>query len=73
MIASHEVSRRHAQILPDRDGWTVTDLGSTNGLRLNGRPVGVPTQLRDGDVIEVGAVELTRGALNPWAWKLPRA
>ena len=58
VIAAHEVSRRHAQILPDRDGWTLTDLHSTNGVRLNGRPLGVPTRLQDGDVIEVGAVEL---------------
>jgi hypothetical protein len=58
VIAANEVSRRHAQIAPDRDGWTLTDLGSTNGVRLNGRPVGVPTRLADGDVIELGAVEL---------------
>jgi len=58
VIAASEVSRRHAQIAPDRDGWTLTDLGSTNGVRLNGRPVGVPTRLADGDVIELGAVEL---------------
>jgi len=58
VIAAHEVSRHHARIVPDRDGWTLTDLNSTNGLRLNGRPVGVPTQLADGDVIELGAVEL---------------
>jgi hypothetical protein len=59
VIAMHEVSRRHAQITPDRDGWTLSDLGSTNGVRLNGRPLGVPTRLADGDVIELGAVELT--------------
>ena len=58
VIAAHEVSRHHARIVPDRDGWTLTDLNSTNGVRLNGRPVGVPTQLADGDVIELGAVEL---------------
>jgi Protein of unknown function (DUF3662)/FHA domain len=58
VIAAHEVSRRHAQIVPDRDGWTLTDLDSTNGVRLNGRPVGVTTRLQDGDVIELGAVEL---------------
>jgi hypothetical protein len=58
VIAAHEVSRRHAQILPDRDGWTLTDLDSTNGVRLNGRPLGVPTRLQDGDVMEVGSVEL---------------
>jgi hypothetical protein len=58
VIAAHEVSRRHAQIVPDRDGWILTDLGSTNGVRLNGRPLGVPARLADGDVIELGAVEL---------------
>jgi pSer/pThr/pTyr-binding forkhead associated (FHA) protein len=58
VIAAHEVSRHHAEIAPDRDGWTLTDLDSTNGVRLNGRPVGVPTRLQDGDVIELGAVEL---------------
>ena len=58
VIAANEVSRRHAQIAPDNEGWTLTDLDSTNGVRLNGRPIGVPTRLADGDVIEVGAVEL---------------
>jgi pSer/pThr/pTyr-binding forkhead associated (FHA) protein len=58
VLAAHEVSRHHAQIVPDRDGWTLTDLDSTNGVRLNGRPIGVPTRLQDGDVIELGAVEL---------------
>jgi Protein of unknown function (DUF3662)/FHA domain len=58
VIAANEVSRHHAQIAPDQDGWVVTDLGSTNGVRLNGHPIGVPTRLEDGDVIELGAVEL---------------
>lgn len=58
VIAANEVSRHHAQISPDREGWTLADLGSTNGVRLNGRPVGVPTRLQDGDVIGLGSVEL---------------
>jgi hypothetical protein len=58
VIAANEVSRHHAQIAPDRDGWTLLDLGSTNGVRLNGHQVGVPTRLQDGDVIELGSVEL---------------
>jgi hypothetical protein len=58
VIAANEVSRHHARIAPDRDGWTVTDLSSTNGVLLNGRPVGVPTKLSDGDVIGLGSVEL---------------
>ena len=60
VIAASEVSRHHAQILPDEDGWTITDLASTNGVRLNGRQIGVPTRLQDGDVIELASsVELT--------------
>src|SRR5271154_1896852 len=29
------ISRRHAQIRPGPDGWTVEDLGSTNGVLVN--------------------------------------
>jgi len=58
VIPAQEVSRRHAQIVPDANGWTLSDLGSTNGIRVNGRQVGVPTRLTDGDVIGIGPVEL---------------
>ena len=44
VIAANEVSRHHAQIAPDRDGWTLADLGSTNGVLLNGHALGVPTR-----------------------------
>ncbi len=30
------ISRRHAEIRPGPDGWTVEDLGSTNGVLVNG-------------------------------------
>ena len=30
------VSRKHAEIRPSGDGWTVADLGSTNGVLVNG-------------------------------------
>jgi hypothetical protein len=58
VIAANEVSRHHAQIVPERDGWSLADLGSTNGVLLNGRPLGVPTRLSAGDVIGLGSVEL---------------
>lgn len=58
VIAANEVSRHHAQIVPERDGWSLADLGSTNGVLLNGRPLGVPTRLAAGDVIGLGSVEL---------------
>ncbi len=59
VLSSTEVSRRHAEIIPDDGAWILVDLGSTNGVRLNARPIGVPTQLTDGDVIEIGPHELT--------------
>jgi hypothetical protein len=46
-------SRKHAQ-LKRRDGaWTLTDLGSTNGTRLNGQTV-QSRELSDGDTITIG-------------------
>ena len=58
VIPMQEVSRRHAQIVPQDGGWMLIDLNSTNGVRLNGRMLGAPSRLSPGDVIEIGAVEL---------------
>ena len=52
------VSRRHAQLTKEREGYFVTDLGSSNGTTVNGQPL-VPHQarlLRNGDRIKVGLV-----------------
>jgi hypothetical protein len=47
-------SRKHAR-LKRRDGtWTLTDLGSTNGTRLNGQTV-QSRELSDGDTITIGS------------------
>jgi pSer/pThr/pTyr-binding forkhead associated (FHA) protein len=52
------ISRRHAEIAPAGDGWTVRDLGSTNGVRLNGRDIRGQEHLQPGDVIELGSTEM---------------
>jgi hypothetical protein len=52
------VSRRHAQIRPRDGGWTIEDLGSTNGLRVNGRRVTGAVPLNRGDRIELGSTEI---------------
>lgn len=51
------VSRRHATLRSTGDAWDLVDLDSTNGTRVNGKPVppGQPTALADGDRIHVGA------------------
>ncbi len=52
------VSRQHAEIRPRGGSWVLADLGSTNGSRLNGRPVEGPEVVRSGDEIELGATVL---------------
>jgi pSer/pThr/pTyr-binding forkhead associated (FHA) protein len=53
------VSRQHAEIRPRGGSWVVTDLGSTNGSRLNGRTLEQPAVLKPGDEIELGTTTLT--------------
>ncbi|HMH48061.1 MAG TPA: DUF3662 and FHA domain-containing protein [Solirubrobacteraceae bacterium] len=52
------ISRRHAEIRPGRDGWTLADLDSTNGVRLNGRTVRAAQPLHGGDRVELGSTEI---------------
>jgi pSer/pThr/pTyr-binding forkhead associated (FHA) protein len=56
------VSRAHARISRGAEGgWTLTDLGSTNGTFLNGVRVRSAV-LRDGDEIRIGAATAFRFA-----------
>lgn len=52
------VSRRHAEVRRMGDGFSLVDLGSTNGTEVNGQRVG-ETSLMNGDVIGVGTTRLT--------------
>jgi hypothetical protein len=52
------ISRRHAEIRPADAGWTVADLGSTNGVRLNGRALAGTQTLNSGDRVELGSTEI---------------
>jgi pSer/pThr/pTyr-binding forkhead associated (FHA) protein len=60
VLSDSNVSRRHAEIRPaGGDGWTITDLGSTNGVKVNGRRIQGPQSLKRGDVIELGTSRAT--------------
>jgi Protein of unknown function (DUF3662)/FHA domain len=48
------VSRRHAEIRPSGASWVIVDLGSTNGVKVNGRRIDGPQSLRPGDAVELG-------------------
>lgn len=51
------VSRRHARLTGERGRWRVEDLGSTNGVKVNGEAV-EQRDLADGDRLELGSVHL---------------
>jgi FhaA, N-terminal domain/FHA domain len=52
------ISRRHAEISPDADGWAISDLGSTNGVIVNGREIEGRQALHTGDRVELGSTEI---------------
>ncbi len=58
MLTDTNVSRRHAEVRPLGTGWVVADLGSTNGVKLNGIRIDGERLLRDGDVISLGTVHI---------------
>jgi hypothetical protein len=59
VIDDPNVSRHHAEIRPSGGSWIVNDLGSTNGVKVNGRRIRGPESLKRGDVIEIGTSSIT--------------
>jgi hypothetical protein len=57
VIDDPNVSRKHAELRRTIDGWTVVDLGSTNGVKVNGRRVREAV-LSPGDEITLGLATL---------------
>jgi DNA-binding winged helix-turn-helix (wHTH) protein len=71
------VSRRHARIhvTSGSDAVLLEDLGSKNGTLVHDEPIAGPTRLADGDVIQIGSIELRlrvwseKGAETERIWK----
>lgn len=53
-ISIPEVSRRHARLRFEMDGYIIEDLGSTNGTFVNGQRLSGPHVLRPGEKIQLG-------------------
>jgi hypothetical protein len=57
-IDDTNVSRRHAEVRRENGAWWVVDLGSTNGIEVNGKRVD-RARLEHGDRILLGRTEVT--------------
>jgi hypothetical protein len=51
------LSATHARLTWNGRGWSLEDLNSSNGTRVNNRPVRKPVAVREGDTIEFGRVK----------------
>lgn len=56
VIPDRQVSRVHARLERDAEGFILEDLGSKNGTHVNGAPVTGKVRLRDGDLIQVALI-----------------
>lgn len=58
VVPDINISRQHAEIRQERSGaWVIEDLGSTNGMYINGIKV-KQAPLRDADMITIGTTKL---------------
>lgn len=57
LLNDPSISRHHSRI--DNDGlvYTLSDLGSSNGTRINGKRIATPTLLKENDHVTFGNVE----------------
>lgn len=58
-LNDQNISRRHALIKRTWNGFTVQDLGSKNGVLVNGKRADGPAPIKDGDEIQVGGIKMT--------------
>ena len=58
VIADNNISRVHARFRASDNGWTIEDLGSTNGTKVDGVLITEPTLLSHGQLIALGSLQL---------------
>lgn len=62
------VSRYHARIVRQEQGiWMIADLGSTNGVKIDGQPIQGERVLCAGDVVTIGEQRFEIMELEPFA------
>ncbi len=64
VISDISVSRKHFKIKKEGERFVISDMGSGNGIKVNGSKT-ASTTLSDGDIISVGARQIKFEILNP--------
>src|SRR5688572_21939608 len=57
-LTERNVSRRHARLLRQNGSVVVEDLGSYNGIRINGEKISGQVAVNAGDLIQIGDYDL---------------
>jgi pSer/pThr/pTyr-binding forkhead associated (FHA) protein len=57
-LTERNVSRRHARLVRQNGHILVEDLGSYNGIKINGERIKGQVPVRDGDLIQIGDYDL---------------
>jgi pSer/pThr/pTyr-binding forkhead associated (FHA) protein len=86
-LTERNVSRRHARLVKENGSLLIEDLGSYNGVRVNGEKITGKTRIKEGDLVEIGDYDLgiqgrldtpmatspaMRASIPPGAVKAPR-
>jgi len=58
VLCDEDVSREHAAFERSTAGVTLRDLGSKNGVEVQGQKVAGPCRLRDSDIVRIGQTRL---------------
>jgi phosphoserine phosphatase RsbU/P len=59
ILQPKSVSRKHAAVLKKGTIFEIKDLGSTRGTLVNGQKLADAMELRDGDMLQIGEVQVT--------------
>ncbi|MFL5413056.1 MAG: FHA domain-containing protein, partial [Myxococcales bacterium] len=57
-LPERNVSRRHARLVRNDGYFVIEDLGSYNGVRINGARIETPRRVQEGDRIQIGDYDL---------------
>ncbi len=64
VLLDTRISRRHARIIKDGEGYLLEDAGSRHGTLVNGEKVTGSRRLKSGDQISLGVIGFLRAGFR---------